>query len=302
MQKQRIILLVAGVVLGLAAIVMLNAYVNQEKQAVAIKAKKAIEQIKANQTAVLVAKKDIPKGSAVTADMLDTQIVPSQYKQPQAVTSLDRIDGMVTVASIAKGEQLTLGKLAYSRRSGGLAEMTPMGKRAITISVDNIASVGGMVKPGDYVDVIAMLPVPIVTAEGKQAAQAAVLPLFQNVLILAVGSDTGAPVAQDSGRYKKAPAKEAAASTVTLALTPQEASLIAFVQEQGKLRLVLRSPADSKIETIQPARWETLFQYISQYMVPAEAPKTEVRKTQEEPEEYIEVYRGLKKDKMSFSK
>jgi len=298
-QKQRIILIVAGVILGLIAMVMLNAYVNQQRTAVALQAKKTIEQIKANQVAVLVAKKDIPVGVAIASDMLDTQIIPTQYRQPQTVSSLDRIDGMITVAPISQGEQINLGKLTNSRKtSSGLAGMTPMGKRAITVPVDNIASVGGMIRPGDYVDVIAMMPVPAITAEGKETAQVAVLPLFQNVLILAVGSNIGAPEPQE-GRYKKEAGS--AAGTVTFALAPQEASLVAFVQEQGKIRLVLRSPADSKIEPIQPARWETLFQYISQYM--PQAPRAEVNKPVEvAPEEYVDVYRGLRKEKIPLSK
>jgi hypothetical protein len=44
---------------------------------------------------------------------------------------------------------------------------------------------------------------------------------------------------------------------------PQEANLLTFAQEaQGKIRLVLRSPADAQIEPAEPASWDTLFQKI----------------------------------------
>jgi pilus assembly protein CpaB len=304
MPRQRIILII-GIVLALIAVFMIKVYLDQQRLEVQEQAKKKIAQLQANQAAVLVAKQDIPRGTVIEPDMLETAVVPNQFVQPQAVTSLDRIAGMITVVPISQGEQITLNKLSTQKgisAGGGLAELTPVGKRAITIAVDNIASLAGMIRPGDYVDVIAMIPVPVQTADGKQAAQAAVMPLFQNVLVLAVGTETSAvPAAQPESRYKKQEAKEPS-PLITLALASQEASLIAFVQEQGKIRLTLRSPADSKTEPIQPASWDTLFQYLM--------PKEMQQKTPEQPAvkkepivpadttTYIEIERGGAKEKV----
>jgi len=194
MQKQQKIILLIGVILAVFAVIMVKAYIDQQRQTIKEQAKKALAQIQANQAAVLVARDDIAEGTAIDAEMLETAIVPNQYLQPQAVTSLDRITGMMVVAPIAKGEQITLSKLSFTRKTAGagLAEATPVGKRAITISVENISSLAGMIKPGDYVDVIAMVPVPVQTADGQQASQSAVIPLFQNIPVLAVGQDIAA--------------------------------------------------------------------------------------------------------------
>lgn len=299
MQKQRLILII-GIALGLLAVFMAKVYIDQQRSIIQDQAKKAVAQIQASQTAVLVAKKDILRGTVIEPEMLETAIIPNQYIQPQAVASLDRIAGMIAVAPISKGEQISLSKLSYSKQEGAgggsLAEATPIGKRAVTISVDNLASLAGMVKSGDYVDIIAMLPVPVQTAEGKQATQAAVMPLFQNVLVLAVGQEIGAiAMAQPESRYKREEKREASPSPlITLALNPQEASLIAFVQEQGRIRLILRSPADSKIESLQPASWETLFQYL----MPREAVKAQVP---DESAGYVEIYRGMSKERIPLS-
>lgn len=295
MQRQRIILII-GIVLALIAVFMVKVYLDQQRRMVQEQTKKALAQIQANQAAVLVAKGDIPKGATIEPNMLATAVIPNQYVQPQAVTSLDRIAGMITVAPISKDEQITLSKLSPSRQVGvgGLAGATPVGKRAITISVDNIAALAGMIKPGDYVDVIARVDVPVETPEGKPATQAAIMPLFQNVLVLAVGQEIGAKV-EEAIRYKKEEKKEVS-GLITLALSPQEANLIAFVQEQGKIRLVLRSPADSQITPVQPASWETLFQYV----MPKEVSKQPEIK--EEPVGYVEIYRGLSKEKIPLSK
>jgi pilus assembly protein CpaB len=300
-EKQKLIL-ISGVVLGIVAIVMTKMYLDQQQQAVQEKARKAIANMQANQAAVLVAKQDIPEGSAIDPEMLDTAVVPNQFIQPQAVTSLDRIAGMITVAPISKGEQISLSKLSSNKKSGGgdLSGVTPSGKRAISIVVDNIASLSGMIKPGDYVDVLATIQIPEQGADGQATSQMAVVPLFQNILVLAVGGNTGGTSLGGGSRYAEKEASSGGGdgnSLITLALGPQEANLIAFVQEQGKIRLVMRSPADAKIEPMAPANWESLFQYIT-------PPKPEIEPTEKpvDTTEYVEVLRGLNKEKVPLLK
>lgn len=299
MQKKKLFFLVGGVIIFIAGILMLQSHIQQREQMVKKQLKKQFEAMKENEVAVLVAKKDIPRGSSINPEDMGVAIVPKQHAQPQAVTSADRIADMITIAPIVSGEQITLSKLQYpSTQAGGLAAATPAGRRAVAVAVDNLGSLVGMLKPGDYVDVTAIMTVPVPTPEGKTVGQTAVLPLFQNIQVLAVGQQLSAQTASE-GRYKRDEKKDIS-SLITLALKPQEANLLTFVQEQGKLTLSLRSPADPKMEPVQPANWETLFQYI----LPKEAPssaKQQVKK-QEEPTEYVEVYRGLRKEKIPLSK
>lgn len=301
-EKQKLIL-ISGIVLGVVAILMTKMYLDQQKQEAQVQAKKSLAKIQANQTVVLVAKQDISSGSVIESNMIDSSIVPNQFIQPQAVTSIDRVLGMITLAPISKGEQITLSKLSKARRessSGGLAGNTPAGKRAISISVDSIASVSGMVRPGDYVDVIATLQVPVQGADGQVSSQIAVVPLFQNVLVLAVGQNTGFSAA--GGRYTDKDSSSGG-GLITLALAPQEANLIAFVQEQGKMRLTLRSPADANVEPVVPASWDTLFQYI----MPQQKTAEKIEDKKQAPEivdttEYVEVLRGMNKEKVALPK
>jgi len=294
-EKRTLFTLISGVVLCVVALVMTKMYLDQQKLAIQEKAKKAIANAQANQSAVLVSKQDIPQGSVIESDMLGTAIVPTKFVQPQAVSSLDRIAGMVTLAPISEGEQISLSKLTNERKAsvGDLAGTTPSGKRAISIMVDSIASLSGMVKPGDYVDVLATIQIPVQGADGQVTRQMVVVPLFQNVLVLAVGQNTGG-VSSSGSRYAQAPAASGGGGLITLALGPQEANLIAFVQEQGKVRLTMRSPADAKIEPMASASWDSLFQYI---MPPKQDVKPVVDTT-----EYVEVFRGLNKERVPLSK
>ncbi len=300
MPKQRLVLLI-GIVGIVFTLIMLTVYVDQKNKEAMKKAQQASKQLLANSAPVLMARRDIPSGATITSDSVDVAIIPNQFIQPKAATTMDRIDGMRTVAPIAKGEQITLSKLVFlqqqQQRGGGLAEATPIGKRAITITVDNMASLAGMAKPGDYVDVIATLPIPMQGADGKVTAQTGIIPLFQNVLVLAVGQDLGAQAAPEGGRYQQKEVKKESSPLITLALAPQEASLIAFVQEQGKIRLVARSPADSQIQPFQPVGWDTLLQYV----MPKE-PVVQAEPKKEEPKDYVEIYRGLNKEKVILTK
>jgi len=297
-EKQKLIL-ISGVVLGVVAILMNKVYLDQQRQQVVAQAKKSLASLQANQTAVLVATQDIPSGSVIEPAMLESAIVPNKFIQPQAATSMDRISGMINLAPILKGEQVSLSKLSKGVRkegSSGLAGNTPAGKRAISISVDSIASVSGMVRPGDYVDVIAMLQIPTQgAAEGQVSNQLAVVPLFQNVLVLAVGQNIGF-MGRAGGRQEERTASSGG-DLITLALGPQETNLLAFVQEQGKMRLTLRSPADARVEPMAPASWETLFQYI----MPQKPESTSVNMPVDTTE-YVEVLRGINKEKVPLAK
>lgn len=300
-QKQKIILIV-GIVLALAAVFMVNNYITQQRQQAEEQARQAVAKLRSNEVAVLVAKKDIPKGTLITdGSMFETKNFPNQYVQPQAVTSLDRIFGMAVVNPFVKGEQITLGRLTRPQTSGSLAMATPIGKRAVTISVDSLSTLAGMIRPGDKVDMIVMLPVPMQTPDGKTATQLISVPLFQDVLVLAIGQQIGAPAVAttETGRYGGGGGEkrgdDSGSALVTLALNPQEVNIVTFIQEQGKIRLVLRSPADPAIQQNPPVSWDTLFQYI----MPQQA--APVQKT-EEPQPTIEIYRGLNKEKLTVTK
>jgi Flp pilus assembly protein CpaB len=164
-----------------------------------------------------------------------------------------------------------------------LSMKVPQGKRAVTVTVDN--PVGGMIRAGDHVDIVGLVPVPAMGADGKQTIQQSPMPLFQDVLILAIGQDFA------SGATAKVDAKSSA--VVTFALTTQESNLLAFVQEHGKLRLILRAPGDtSQVRPVVPASWDGLFMAVMpeafQRRAEDEAPK--------KPQKQVEIYRGLKRE------
>jgi pilus assembly protein CpaB len=241
---------------------------------------------------VVVAKKDIPRGVSIEERMVTFKEVPIDYIQPRAARSIGRVVDKIAIAPISKGEQILLNKLTTSTQDfSSLSYRTPPGKRAILIPVDDVSSVGGMIKPDDYVDILGVIP-QTQEIEGEKVTQYFTVPLFQKVLVLAVGRET---VTSRTGTKKSG----SGVKSITVALSPQEATLIAFVQEHGKIRFILRSPEDKDVVQVEPASWETLFKYLFpnyklQKVEPE--PKEEKKEVKKPSTPEVEIYRGTQKE------
>lgn len=297
---QKLLPLIIAVACGVLSILLLNVYLQKREGQIWAKIKQIQEQQPPpppRMGVVLLAKRDIPARTPITLEDLLIKETPVEYIQPGAVTSLDRVVGQIASSPIAAGEQMIITKLLPPPKVGKtIAELTPGGKRAITVAVDNFASIANLVHPGDYVDVHVLIKPPSGTAEATAEGTAPrLVPLFQGVKVLAV---EGEFITKKPEERKIS----GAAGTVTLALTPQEAILLSFVQDQGaKIKLVQRSLEDTKVESVKPADWETFFEYLRS----KEAMKPKLKEQPPEavgPTEYIEIYRGQSKEKILLSK
>lgn len=211
--------IITAVVLGLLAVFLTNIYFRQQETQVQVK-----------EARVLVAAKDISKGATIDYDMLAFKNIPLNFIQRGALTSKESAVGKTALLTIVAGEQILVTKLAAPGAGLTLAGKTPPGKRAVTIGLETASAVGGMIRPADHVDVLAVFTNPPIT-----------LTLFQDVLILAVGQEM-VPTEEKRERTKtdREGASSAARTTVTLALTPQQVQFLTVAMQHGKIRLTLR--------------------------------------------------------------
>ena len=216
---QRKWVVIVAVILGLLAAG--SAYVLLQKQK---------EKLRVKAIPVLVAAREISAGATIDYDMLAFKLMPVNFIQPGVLRSRESAVGKTALATIMAGEQVLVTKLAAPGKGLTLAAKTPSGKRAFTIGLDAASAVGGMIMPGDYVDVLAIFP---------NTNPPLTLTLFQDVLILAVGQEM---VPTEEGRARRGTEAVTAArrETITLALTPQEVQIFTVAMEQGKIRLTLR--------------------------------------------------------------
>lgn len=285
-KSKRVVPLVFSAVLGLAGVYLMNQVMQGERKKLASERAKLYKDYKAP-VKIIVAIKDIPEGATITPEQLGWLEIPEKFVQPYASHEPAQVVGKVARVAIAEKEQVLTNKVrSPDERPKGvnLSDITPEGKRAITIVTDAITGVGGFVRPGDKVDILWTLRLAG-SSKGnvKNPEELVTLTLFQDVLVLGVNN-------QLMGRRPGVVPEEGAArdSTVTLALSPNEAALVLFAREQGRVQLSLRTPKDAGQQVaVQPANMDSVMQAVfgpSQQAV--EAPDTRT----------VEVYRGLERD------
>ncbi len=177
----------------------------------------------------LVAVQQIPPRVRITAAMVKRALRPEAAIEPDALSQPQQAVGSLSLIAIPAGSTITASKIGSPIDVGLPVQITP-GMRAVSIGVNPVEDVAGLIQPGDRVDVIAIPP-----RQGQAPPPASAI--LRGVRVLAVGqsieysSATPSPAGQNS-------------STVTLEVTPKQADLLAMADLNTTLRLALRSPKE----------------------------------------------------------
>jgi pilus assembly protein CpaB len=214
---------------------------------------------------VIKAKRDIREAETINETMLELKLIPKRFLEPaalsfeqkeqgkEAVKGLKDLAGMVALVPIKRGEQVTLNKMVEPGIRTGLAPQIAPGKRAIAIPVSETSGVSKLVKPGDRVDLIAVIDM----GGGKEGKIAKTL--FQDVVVLAVGRNVTGNVARTieadpfGGKDKiRSLAEDYSFASVTLEVDPAQAQELALVMNSGDnaLDLVLRNNDDTDRQNV----------------------------------------------------
>jgi len=211
-------------------------------------------------TPVVVAKENIPARTTITQSMLEVRLVPEDVKSELSYTDTADVVGQRTRFQISANEQVLPSKLvplgaATGATNRSLSFIVPQGQRGFAISVSQVANAGGLVLPGDYVDVIVVYDIEFQASADPTDRETAdsyfVHTLFQNVEVLAVEQGIvdivpeATPTAggQRVRNTEEPPNPEAA--TVTLALTPDQVQTVYLAEGNGRIRLSVRPFGES---------------------------------------------------------
>jgi pilus assembly protein CpaB len=135
------------------------------------------------------------------------------------------------ISNLLLEEPLVEGRLALKGSGLGLAPTIPVGMRAVTVRMNDIANVAGFVLPGMHVDVLVTGRPP--SGDGDMTTT-----VLQNMLILSAGQTIQADA---RGQAIQAP-------SVTILATPEQAETLTLAGNEGRVQLVLRNSSDQKIE------------------------------------------------------
>jgi pilus assembly protein CpaB len=178
---------------------------------------------------ILVAAQEIPARVPITADMLAKTTRPAAAVEPDALTDPTKVVGALSLITIPAGATITLSKVGHPSDVGLPVRLKP-GMRAVSISIDKVKGVSGLIEPGDRVDVVAIPPKS--TAVPPPAST-----ILRGIRVLAVG-----PLLENTSATP--PPEAQISTTITLEVTPKQVDLLEMADLNTVLRLALRSPRE----------------------------------------------------------
>lgn len=215
---------------------------------------------------VVVAAVDIPPQTAITAEMVTVKEVPVDIALAGAYIETGEAVGKLTQIQIVANQQLLNSNAidpataqAVYGPDAPLSLVIPQGKRAFAIYVSQVASVGGLVRAGDHIDLMVSSEAGSGDAEADAGglAPGVACVAMQDVEVLAIAQTLRrAGASADSSAIAGVPAVPDA-NTMTLAVTPEQTVQLAAVQKSvsdasvGKqMWVVLRPFGDHSIAAV----------------------------------------------------
>lgn len=178
---------------------------------------------------VVVAATDLIPGSRLNADTVAVREMPRDWVSDSAILPehFAQVDAAPLGHAVRRGEPILWAHVAPQQHAPFSAQLQA-GRRAVTLAVDEISSVSGMLSPGDVIDLY-------VSFEYRNKRMTRLL--LPTVKVLATGQQIVPAVAgQDERSF----------STVTLDTDPDQAVKVIVARQGGSISAVLRAQQDAR--------------------------------------------------------
>lgn len=231
MRRSSIIMLIAAVALGLVAVLFARTFLSNSDSPVA-----GSPSVRTVPT--VVAASDIQFGEKITPEKVKVVEWPAGALPQgsfQRMEDLTSGQGRTAMRAIVANEILTDKSLATGANRLSTAQLLNPQMRAVSVPLNEVSGVAGLIFPGDRVDVF-------MTRQPEEAMPYTEL-LAQGARVLAVGVDMN--VGKDKPEIVK---------SATLEVTPLQAQKIALATTVGQLNLALRHFTDESRVRLQTAQ------------------------------------------------
>jgi len=185
----------------------------------------------------VVAKESLSAGERIDHERVAVREVPVEWLHSGAISpeQFDRAAGSALAFPAQRGEPLMWSQLE-GRSAPALSARLAPGRRAVTLSVDEVSSIAGMLEPGDKVDLLLTV---------RRDRDNLTLPLIQGVSVLAAGARTVVAGAPEGGERRY--------TTITLDASAEEGQRIIAARTVGTITAMLRGPGDHGVlATVRP--------------------------------------------------
>jgi len=253
--SRRTLILIASVLVGAIAAFALFTYIGGIED----EANENAERVR-----VFKIVQDIPKGTfgdeAFNQGWIEEDVIPKEFRPPTAITDPAQIDGLVAISDLpVNGVVVSNQFVSQAESLSTFSSLLSNNEVAISISVDQVRGVAGLLVPGDFVNLMvtgaAAADAPTEGApEGQAGAEVFSQParyLFQKVQILAIGQSRALEPGETSATNADGtPVTTTSSGLLTFAVPAGAAQQIASVSSaQYYLTLV---PKDYQPEPLPP--------------------------------------------------
>lgn len=231
MEKANKKIIIIALLLSLVTAVLVYVYISGQKAPAP----------KIEYATVYVAAKTMPARYKVTNEDITQVNIAKELLNANAVSDINQIVGKRLKESIIQGEQIRKERLVDEDKAS-LSFNLPEGTRAVSMNVNEQSVVAGLIRPGDFVDILLSFD----AGEENDGQTITVFPrntrtILQNIEVLALGQDLSLPPDKLQGLP----------STITLAVKKEDVELFVYASEYGSLRLALRPVDDEEIISSQ---------------------------------------------------
>lgn len=188
--------------------------------------------------------KPIPQGQqgelTIEQNYVEKGDIPNEYRPGSAITNIDDIKGKVAINSLSPGQVIVDGQfVSPDKATVTFAEQVPNDQVAISLSVDKVHGVAGLLLPGDKVNMLVV---------GKDGENVTVQSLYQNVNILAIGAKTADSATAANENSEQQALADSGLITVTVPYdAAQRIALVQSAPEKVNFYLTLARP-DSQVK------------------------------------------------------
>lgn len=206
--------------------------------------KKYAERAMKDMVNVVVAGSNLPAGAVASNQTMAIRKIPKGFLPAGYVTpeAADQYWGRKVVVPMQGGTPLSSAFLE-THVFTPFSQTIEKGLRAITIPVDEVNSISGLLRAGDHLDLYLTATDPFLPVQGQSSQ--VVLPLLQDLQVQATGQLTK----EETENRNKLMATNSNVThnryaTITVAVSQENAQKLIMAEQVGKITAVLRNTQD----------------------------------------------------------
>ena len=226
MRPKTLILFFVAIGCGLVASIGVSQYMEKARNSGAA----PIDTLK-----VYVASTEVNIGDKLDDKNIKLEEWPKDRVPEGAVSELKELENKYPRTRLYKGEPILAAKLSDTI-DGNQAQKILPGFCVVAVKVNAESAVGGLIRPGDHVDLVVFM------RKSAEVPETSTKTILRDVTVFACDAETERAVDKGTGQAREM-------RTVSLLVKSKQADLVTLAKELGVMSLTLRRPNDDSDES-----------------------------------------------------